>query len=1000
MPIIKKDYIKNRLIPHIDLVKLVNQFINLKKSGADYTCCCPFHNEKTPSFHVNPRRQTFTCYGCNEWGNAIDFVMKYKNIGFVDAVEELSRFAGLEVEYEEGSGRQFDSEKANKKAYELMDRVAAYFTDALNRNPEAMKYFTEQRALSPELITRARLGFAPDSWDYVAREIARDPSEYRELVELGIQVDRVEDDGRHVCKSFFRGRVMFPIFDIKGRIIAFGGRVFANDFGPKYLNSPETKIFKKRKELFGLYETLQATRNRPEKVVVVEGYMDAIALRQAGFNNIVATLGTAITADHLKTLFRYTGKVICCFDGDEAGKKATWRALQAVTPVLEKSDKEVSFINMPAGHDPDTLVRSEGKEAFEREIKMAVSYSESIILHESKVYDISDPNQRVRFLSSVLSIIKAMKSFSMRMVTLQVLSSYVGTDESTLKEMLNDESITPAAEFMGMDNYSSRDQNSGRRYSRDNRRSYAGHGGYSSQSANSSHSGQAGQRRTGGFSDDGLQSDEGSWSSEGRGGYGRRGSSGNGYGGAQSGSQGNGQGGFKDRNGGYGRRNNSQSRHNWEQEGSQWQSRQRAQNSGKSQAQGAGQSASSGMMPPAMNQAVPYGMPAGMTAGMPGAQGQGPGPFMMPGPAVPQSYAQAQSMGVSTDPAGRPFMPGMGMQVAAAHQGPDQHQISTGPWGREVFYSQQPGVQGRPVSQQEITACATAQMVALKQNTPAAGYMQLGPDGMPAAASGRINAPDGYTGEYYEGGFGPGDNMSGPGDMDYGPGPGPGPDYDGAGMDYDMDYGPGGPGAPAGPVDFGHGPDGTGNGHDRAGGAAGAGAGGSSGMGRSGFRSIIGREFDISELGAPCYRVMSFILQYPTVVASLYEEYQLDRMLEYARELRIDDCPLMEELLHTIRQNPTVSCASLIENYRDTDRQEVIDLLFDCPLLPQREDGQEPPISEKREYFGRTVFEMLQKPFRERFEYLNSSKGRFMSKEDMDEVKALAKIVNRNFGGS
>lgn len=453
MPYIKKDFIKNTLIPAVDIVRLIQQYVPLKKSGRDWKCCCPFHSEKTPSFNVSPQRGTFTCFGCNIHGNALDFIMQYKNLDFPEAVEELSRFAGLEVEYEQSAGQGYKREDRTKVLYEIMDRAAYFFTDQLNKNPQAMDYFISQRGLNPELIKKARLGYAPDDWSYAEQQLIKSPDEYQHLVTLGLQVDRQEDNGTHKRHAFFRGRVIFPIFDIKGRIIAFGGRVFANDFGPKYLNTPETPIFKKRNELFGLYEALQANRNRPEQIVVVEGYMDAIALRQAGYNYVVATLGTAITKDHLNQLFRFTDKVICCFDGDEAGKKATWRALKAVTPVLDNPKKEVYFVNITPGHDPDTLVREQGPEAFGYELKMAVSYSECIILHESKVYDISDPNSRARLIDSVLSIIKAMKSPTLQLVTLQVLSSYIDIDLSSLQNMLESSHVVANPEFIDVEGF-------------------------------------------------------------------------------------------------------------------------------------------------------------------------------------------------------------------------------------------------------------------------------------------------------------------------------------------------------------------------------------------------------------------------------------------------------------------------------------------------------------------------------------------------------------------
>lgn len=442
MPYIAKDFIQNQLMPSLDIVQVLQQYLSLKKHGADYVCCCPFHNEKTPSFHVSPSRQFFYCFGCQEHGTVIDFVMKYKNENFPEAVEELARFAGLEVEYEKGA-KPREVVDRNKQAYELLDRLASYFTKSLYANQAALDYFTKQRELSTEIISKARLGYAPSSSTYIQEYIAKNETEAKILHDIGLLRDSSSDKQKY--RSFFFNRVIIPIFDVKGRIIGFGGRLLSGD-GPKYINSPESEIFQKRRELFGLYECLQATRNRPEQVIMVEGYMDVIALRQAGFNNVVATLGTACNSEHFKLLFKYTNRVICCYDGDNAGQKATWKAAQALTPVLP-DDKEVRFASIIAGHDPDSLVREQGKAGFDKIIENSVGFMELILLHCRSKHNVEDLEGLNRFMLEVLRIGKSFKSSVRRTSLLMMLSKVLDISVDRLSDIMS--TVTPDPEFLG-----------------------------------------------------------------------------------------------------------------------------------------------------------------------------------------------------------------------------------------------------------------------------------------------------------------------------------------------------------------------------------------------------------------------------------------------------------------------------------------------------------------------------------------------------------------------
>lgn len=434
MPYISKDFIQNKLMPSLDIVKVLQQYLTLKKKGANYMCCCPFHSEKTPSFSVNPNQQFFYCFGCHESGTVVDFVMKYKNETFPEAVEELARYAGIQVEYEQGAKLSKEQIDRNKLYYELLDRAAAFFTKSLYENQSALDYFTKSRQLTSETLRYARLGYAPKDFNYVQEHIAKTDEEARMLCDLGLLKENTSSENHFKYRSFFLDRVMFPIFDVKGRVIGFGGRILKGD-GPKYLNSPESFLFQKRRELFGLYECLQATRNRPDRLVVVEGYMDVIAIRQAGFKNVVATLGTASNGEHFKLMFRYTDKVICCYDGDRAGQLASWKALIAAASVLP-DDKEVRFATIPAGYDPDSLVRAQGVDAFEQVLDKSLGFAEAICLHCRSKYDMGDAEGITRFTHEVLSIAKTLKSSVRRSSLIMVLGSVLNMSNDTLQGML------------------------------------------------------------------------------------------------------------------------------------------------------------------------------------------------------------------------------------------------------------------------------------------------------------------------------------------------------------------------------------------------------------------------------------------------------------------------------------------------------------------------------------------------------------------------------------
>jgi DNA primase len=351
---IPKPFIDEVLL-RADIVDLIDARVPLKKAGKDYKACCPFHDEKSPSFTVSSSKQFYHCFGCGAHGTAIGFLMEYEHMSFPEAVEELANRIGLPMPKEAYEpGTRTDQSAGLLK---VLEDAARYYKVQLREAPRAIDYL-KGRGISGEIAASFGLGYVPDGWDHVTRALAKTPEERELLVQAGLAVRK--DGGG--CYDRFRDRVMFPIHDYRGRIIGFGGRII--DKGePKYLNSPETPLFHKGRELYGLFRGREAVR-KTGRVIVVEGYMDVVGLAQFGIDNAVATLGTATTRDHLERLFRFAPEVVFCFDGDRAGREAAWRALEAALPVLHEG-RQISFMFLPEGEDPDTLIRKEGGEAFQ-----------------------------------------------------------------------------------------------------------------------------------------------------------------------------------------------------------------------------------------------------------------------------------------------------------------------------------------------------------------------------------------------------------------------------------------------------------------------------------------------------------------------------------------------------------------------------------------------------------------------------------------------------------
>lgn len=352
------------LLNRTDIVEVVSSRIQIKKAGKNYTACCPFHKEKTPSFSVSPDKQFYYCFGCGAGGNALGFIMDHDNLDFPQAIEELAKRAGMEIPREEGGRHSKPRQPTDSPLYPLLSAASDYYRQALKSHPtrKAAVDYLKGRGLSGEIARDFGLGFAPPGWDNLLKHLGGDTLQQKAMIDAGLLIENAETGKRY---DRFRDRVMFPIRDSRGRIIAFGGRVLGDD-KPKYLNSPETPVFHKGQELYGLFEARKNNRDLDE-IMVVEGYMDVIALAQQGLRNAVATLGTATSEEHLKRLFRIVPSVLFCFDGDAAGRKAAWRALESTLPSLQDG-RRARFLFLPEGEDPDSLVRSEGTDAFRARI--------------------------------------------------------------------------------------------------------------------------------------------------------------------------------------------------------------------------------------------------------------------------------------------------------------------------------------------------------------------------------------------------------------------------------------------------------------------------------------------------------------------------------------------------------------------------------------------------------------------------------------------------------
>lgn len=421
----------NDLLARTDIVDLIDARVKLKKQGKNYHACCPFHHEKTPSFTVNSDKQFYHCFGCGAHGNAVDFLMNYDRLEFVESIEELATMQGLEVPYEVGTGPTQMERHQRQSLYQLMEPLSEFYQQSLKQPAGALaREYLSQRGLSEKVINHFAIGFAPPGWDNALKRFGKNSDDKTSLINAGMLV--TNDQGRSYDR--FRERVMFPIRDKRGRVVAFGGRVLGNDT-PKYLNSPETEIFHKGRQLYGLYEA-QLNHPTPIRLLVVEGYMDVVALAQFGIDYAVASLGTSTTADHIQLLFRATDNVVCCYDGDRAGREAAWRALETALPYLNDG-RQLRFMFLPDGEDPDTLIRKEGTQAFEQRIEQALPLSTFLFDSLMPQVDLTSPDGRTKLSMLALPLIRQVPGETLRLYLRQQLGNKLGIlDDSQLEKLM------------------------------------------------------------------------------------------------------------------------------------------------------------------------------------------------------------------------------------------------------------------------------------------------------------------------------------------------------------------------------------------------------------------------------------------------------------------------------------------------------------------------------------------------------------------------------------
>ncbi len=419
----------DELLTRIDIVDVIDARVPLIRKGRDFQACCPFHHEKTPSFTVSQTKQFYHCFGCGAHGTAIGFLMEYENMPFPEAIEDLAARAGIDVPRDEGAN---DTPREDlSPLYSLMERIGHWYKQQLKSHPQATAAvdYLKQRGVTGEVAARYGLGFSPQGWSHLHEAMGEESDTTRQLVRSGMLIRK--ESGGHYDR--FRNRIMFPIHDGRGRIIGFGGRVLGDE-KPKYLNSPESPLFHKGNELYGLYQARKSSRNLTQ-ILVVEGYMDVVALAQYGIRYSVATLGTATTTDHLNLLFRSVSRVIFCFDGDRAGREAAVKAMDTAIPLI-RDGREILFMFLPEGEDPDTLVRQEGTQRFEQRVAEAVPLSQYFFTWLEFQGDSHSIDGRARLVAIARPKLSRLPAGMFREMMFKQLSQLVEMEADTLSEHL------------------------------------------------------------------------------------------------------------------------------------------------------------------------------------------------------------------------------------------------------------------------------------------------------------------------------------------------------------------------------------------------------------------------------------------------------------------------------------------------------------------------------------------------------------------------------------
>jgi len=420
------DSFKQDLLNRVDVVDVVSRYVQLKKGGANFQGLCPFHTEKSPSFTVSPAKQFYHCFGCGAHGNAIGFLMAYGGMGYVDAIKDLAASVGMTVPEAPRTPQEVQRRERETDLYAVMDKAMEFFRAQLKDSPKAVAYL-KGRGLTGEIAARFRIGYAPDDWQGL-KNVFPDYQD-KSLAETGLVIDN--DEGKRYDR--FRDRVMFPIFSQRGSVIGFGGRVMGEG-EPKYLNSPETALFEKGRELYGLTQARDAIR-AAGRVLVVEGYMDVVALAQFEVGYAVATLGTATTPVHVTKLLRLADEIVFCFDGDKAGRKAAWRALEVSLP-LAVDHKPMRFLFLPAEDDPDSYVRAHGKEAFERQAAQAQTLSGFLLGELRAAADLSSPEGRSKFLTEAKPHLKQIAAPGLKLQVLKEIAELARVSQDEAERLM------------------------------------------------------------------------------------------------------------------------------------------------------------------------------------------------------------------------------------------------------------------------------------------------------------------------------------------------------------------------------------------------------------------------------------------------------------------------------------------------------------------------------------------------------------------------------------